>query len=190
MTRFESRFERFAPQPGPPAAGGGALLDFGSHLVDQALTLFGPVDGVYAELNVRDDLDGLDDDFFVALHHHSGVRSHLWGSWIQGAPGPRLRVAGTTGSYVVDGVDGQEEALIAGRSPATEGERWGIEAQQRWGSIHRGAASEPAPSERGRWDTFYPAFAAATRGSGPVPVDPWDAVASLTVLDAARAAAN
>ena len=47
ISRFESRFER--RQPGPPAAGGGTLLDFGSHLVDQALQLLGPVRTVYAE---------------------------------------------------------------------------------------------------------------------------------------------
>ena len=45
-------------------------------------------------------------------------------------------------------------------------------------------------SERGAWDTFYPAFAAAVRGTGPVPVDPWDAVATAQVLDAARQSAN
>ena len=30
LTVFESRFERFRPDPGPPAAGGGTLLDFGA----------------------------------------------------------------------------------------------------------------------------------------------------------------
>src|SRR4051794_35979917 len=49
VLRFESRFERFAPEPGPPRAGGGTLRDFGSHLVDQALVLLGPVETVYAE---------------------------------------------------------------------------------------------------------------------------------------------
>src|SRR4029453_3351725 len=43
VTRFESRFERFDPQPGPPPSGGGTLLDFRSHLVDQALVLLGTV---------------------------------------------------------------------------------------------------------------------------------------------------
>ena len=61
VVRFESRFERFDPEPGPPAAGGGTLLDFGSHLVDQALVLLGPVASVYAEWRVRD--SGLDDVF-------------------------------------------------------------------------------------------------------------------------------
>jgi predicted dehydrogenase len=99
VTRFESRFERFAPQAGPPAAGGGTLLDFGAHLVDQALVLLGPVESVYAELRVRE--SGLDDDVFLALTHAGGARSHLWGSWSQSAPGPRYRVTGTAGSCVL-----------------------------------------------------------------------------------------
>ena len=49
LRRFESAFERWAPQPEPRPAGGGLLRDFGSHLVDQALHLFGPVHRVYAE---------------------------------------------------------------------------------------------------------------------------------------------
>jgi predicted dehydrogenase len=187
VRRFESRFERFRPGQPPRAAGGGVLLDFGSHLVDQALTLFGPVERVYAELHAAE--GELDDDFFVALRHVSGVHAHLWGSSVQGAPGPRFRVTGTAGSYVVGGVDGQEPVLVDGRSPATEGERWGTEPEERWGRLWRGETSEPVPSERGRWDTFYPAFAAAVRGAGPLPVDPWDAVASLRVLDAARVSA-
>ena len=46
------------------------------------------------------------------------------------------------------------------------------------------------PTRPGAWHTFYPAFAAAVRGEGPVPVDPWDAVATATVLDAARRSAT
>jgi predicted dehydrogenase len=189
VTRFESRFERYEPDPGPPAAGGGTLLDFGSHLVDQALVLFGPPSLVYAEMHPRDDDSALDDDVFVALTHDSGVRSHLWGSWRQGAPGPRFRVTGATGTYVVDGVDGQEALLLAGATPASDGERWGVEPEQRWGQVHRRDTSETVPSDRGAWDTFYPAFAAAVRGNGSMPVDPWDAVATATVLDAARKSA-
>src|SRR4051812_16803397 len=90
--RFESRFERFAPEPGPPAAGGGSLLDFGSHLVDQALVLLGPVARVYSEWRLRE--NGLDDDVFLALTHTNGARSHLSGSWSQGAPGPGSRPPG------------------------------------------------------------------------------------------------
>ncbi|WP_299952109.1 Gfo/Idh/MocA family oxidoreductase [uncultured Modestobacter sp.] len=189
ITRFESRFERFTPDPGPAPSGGGTLLDFGSHLVDQALVLLGPVTSVYAEWRVRE--SGLDDDVFVALTHASGARSHLAGSWSEGAPGNRFRVTGTAGSYVVGGpMDGQEDALIAGETPATLGADWGAEPESRWGRVRRGEHEDRVPTLPGAWDTFYPAFAAAVRGQGLVPVDPRDAVASLTVLDAARRSAT
>ncbi len=189
-TRFESRFERYAPDPGPPAAGGGSLLDFGSHLVDQALVLFGPATSVYAEMHTSDYASGLDDDVFVALTHASSVRSHLWGSWRQSASGPRYRVTGTDATYVVaPDMDSQEPRLIAGQSPATDRD-WGVEPEDRWGRVFGDGTSEPLPSERGAWDTFYPAFAAAVRGEAPVPVDPWDAVTTAATLDAARRSAE
>ena len=189
VLRFESRFERFSPEPGPPASGGGTLRDFGSHLVDQALVLLGPVATVYAEWRVN--RHGQDDDFFVALTHENGARSHLWGSWTQAAPGDRFRVSGTEGGYVVGGpMDGQEAALLAGRTPATEGAAWGAEPEERWGRFARGEESEPVPTVHGAWHTFYPAFAAAVRGEGEVPVPARDAVATATVLDAARVCAT
>jgi predicted dehydrogenase len=190
VRRFESRFERWAPDREVPAAGGGTLLDFGAHLVDQALLQFGPVTRVYAELHGS---ERLDDDVFVALHHAGGVESHLWGSWRQAAPGPRFRVSGTTGTYIVDGVDhmdGQEALLKAGRTPAALGDRWGVEPEHAWGRLHRGTTGAPVRSERGRWDTFYPAVARAVRGEAPMPVDPQDAVRTMTVLDAARTSAR
>ncbi|WP_448627232.1 Gfo/Idh/MocA family protein [Geodermatophilus sp. URMC 64] len=188
ITRFESRFERFDPEPGPPPSGGGTLRDFGSHLVDQALVLLGPVAAVYAEWRVN--AHGQDDDVFVALTHENGARSHLWGSWSQGAPGDRFRVTGTEGAYVVGGpMDSQEAALIAGRTPATEGRDWGAEPEARWGRFSRGDGGETVPTVPGAWNTFYPAFAAAVRGDGDLPVTGRDAVATATVLDAARRSA-
>ena len=190
LTVFESRFERFRPEPGPPAAGGGTLLDFGSHLADQALLLAGPVSGVYAEMHHRPGPGGLDDDVFIALTHQGGVRSHLWGSWRQGAPGPRLRAAGTSGTFLIQDVDGQEAQLRSGASPASAGQQWGAEPPERRGHLMRGDSTEPVPSVRGAWNLFYPTFAAAVRGTQPVPVNPWDAVATAAVLDAARTSAR
>jgi predicted dehydrogenase len=189
ITRFESSFERFAPDRGPGPAGGGTLLDFCSHLVDQALLLFGPVRLVSAEWRIRD--SGRDDDVFVALTHYDGVRSHLSASWSQGAPGLRFRVTGSEGSYVVDGpMDCQEAALVSGQSPSTLGERWGMELESRWGSIRRGDDIEVVPTLPGAWNTFYPQFAAAVRGEGPVPVPATDALETSIVLDAARQSAT
>ncbi len=187
VRRLESRFERFAPTAGPPASGGGTLLDFCSHLVDQALVLLGPVASVHAELRLVE--SGLDDDVFVALTHRDGAHSHLWGSWTQHAPGPRFRVTGTAGSLVLTTADTQEEVLIAGGSPATH-RPWGVEAGSESDRLHTGGDSRAVSLVSGAWDTFYPAFAAAVRGDGPPPVDPWDAVATAQVLGAARLSAD
>ncbi|GAB2572064.1 Gfo/Idh/MocA family oxidoreductase [Microlunatus antarcticus] len=188
VRRFESAFERWASDPVPPAAGGGLLRDFGSHLVDQALHLFGPVERVYAETHEIE--PEVEDDVLVLLQHASGMRSQLSGAWRQSSPRPRFRVSGDEATFVVTSpMDGQEEALIAGRTPSSEGDDWGQEVEAAWGTLHRGVESEVVPSERGRWDQFYEQFAAAVRGTSPVPVDPWDAVATATVLDAARRSA-
>jgi predicted dehydrogenase len=188
VTRFESRFERFAPQRGPGKSGGGTLLDFGSHLVDQALVLLGPAVSVYAELRIRE--SGLDDDVFVALTHAGGARSHLWGSWSQSAPGPRYRVTGTDATYVLGPGDTQENALLAGETPASLADRWGVEPPDSYGTLYTGTEASPYATERGRWDLFYSTFAGAVRGNNPLPVDPHDAIATATVLEAARSSAT
>ena len=187
ITGLESRFERFAPADGPPAAGGGTLLDFCSHLVDQALVLLGPVEAVFAQLRTRD--TGLDDDVFLALTHADGTRSHIWGSWSQGAPGARFRLTGTDGTYVNDVGDSQEQVLVSGATPAALGDAWGVEPPERWGHLQRGEWSEQVRSEPGAWTVFYPAFARAVRGQGAVPVSARDAVQTARVLDAARVSA-
>ena len=188
VRQFESGFERYAPDRGPGPAGGGVLLDFGSHLVDQALVLFGPVQTVYCELRQRD--TGLDDDVFVALIHVSGVRSHLRGTFSQHAPGLRFRVTGTEATYLVPGpMDVQEAQLRQGMIPGTDG--WGVEPTHKWGRLVRSDdEGSTVPSLAGRWDTFYPAVARAVRGVGDVPVAVEDAVRTATVLDAARASAS
>jgi scyllo-inositol 2-dehydrogenase (NADP+) len=191
VLRFESRFERWRPtltagkrseQTGP---GGGILLDLGSHLVDQAMHLFGPVVDVHGEVAAR--RGGADDDVFCSLEHESGVRSHLSATALAGAPGPRMRVLGTRGAYVVEPLDGQEVMLRAGRGP--EDPAYGVEPVERWGRLHRGDEIQQIRSERGRWDLFYAAMVSALTDGTPMPVDPWDAVRALEVLDRVRAAA-
>ncbi|MEB0090213.1 Gfo/Idh/MocA family oxidoreductase [Pseudomonas sp. CCI4.2] len=190
ITRFESRVERYSPKSVGKVSGGGMLRDLGSHLVDQALLLFGPVSRVYAELDFSTSDKELDHGFFVSLTHASGVVSHLWGSCLQNCPGPRFRVSGSAGCYSVEGLDGQEASTLAGLSPKSEGDNWGVEEHRRWGWFEQGEQRERIPSERGCWNEFYRQLQDAVAGKGNNPVDARDAVASAVVLDAARASAE
>jgi predicted dehydrogenase len=191
VLRFESRLERWRPQPkggwredGAKQAAGGVLYDLGSHLIDQALQLFGPVAHIYAELNSHRAGLTTDDDVFLALTHRSGVRSHLWTNYLAAHPGPRLRILGTRAAFVKQHADPQEAVLRAGGSPADPG--WGEEPPERWGVLSDGTREEPVRSERGAFQTYYAGIVATLRGTAAVPVDPQDAVAGLEIIEAAQ----
>jgi predicted dehydrogenase len=190
VLRMESRFDRWRPElaggwrelPGPDEAGG-LLYDLGSHLVDQALLLFGPVADVSAELDIRRPGARIDDDVFVALSHTSGVRSHLWMTALAAQPAARFRLLGDRAAYVKHGVDPQEALLRKGVRPGQPG--WAEEPRESWGSLGAGDELRPVRTEPGAYQRFYEGVVQALRG-GPPPVDPADAVASLEVLEAAR----
>ncbi|MEU8650373.1 Gfo/Idh/MocA family oxidoreductase [Streptomyces sp. NPDC048737] len=197
--RFESRFERWRPQPkggwresGDPAEIGGLLYDLGSHVVDQALVLFGPVTRVYAEAVVRRAGAETDDDTFLALTHANGVRSHLYVSATTAQLGPRFRVLGSKAGYVKYGLDPQEAALRDGGRP---GAGWGEEPEELWGRV--GSGESPATGGGravrtlpGDYPAYYAAVAKALTDGGPNPVTAAEAAAALDVLEAARRSAR
>jgi predicted dehydrogenase len=190
VLRFESRFERWRPEvaggwrdQADPENAGGLLFDLGSHLVDQAIQLFGPPRAVYAELETRRPGAEVDDDDFVALEHADGVRSHLWMSAVAAQEGPRFRLLGDRAAYVKHGLDVQEDALRAGRSPSEPG--WGEEPKERWGRLGAGEDLREVPTERGNYGAFYEALVACLRDGAPPPVDPLEAVEVLDVLETA-----
>ncbi|MEV0620749.1 Gfo/Idh/MocA family oxidoreductase [Nonomuraea sp. NPDC050404] len=195
VLRLESRFERWRPVPkggwresGGPDEVGGLLYDLGSHLVDQAVQLLGPVREVYCESDVRREGVSADDDTFIALTHACGARSHLWASSMAARLGPRFRVLGSAGGFVKFGMDVQEERLRAGMTPDSAG--FGDDEEDRWGVL--GAQDERVivRTEAGAYLSFYRGVAAALREGAAPPVDPESAVEVLAVIEAARLSAT
>ena len=195
VLRFESRFERWRPEvdasrprerPDPDDAGG-VLFDLGTHLIDQALWLFGPARLGLAELRAVRAGARVDDDAFVVLEHESGVRSHLTVSLVAAQGGARMRVLGDRAAWVKRGLDPQEAALRAGADPRDEG--FGAEPAAAYGLLGAGERAAPTPSRPGRYLTFYELLAEAILAGGPPPVALADAIAGLEIVEAARASA-
>jgi predicted dehydrogenase len=185
--RAELRWERWRPEPkqrwreqAAPELGGGILLDLHSHLVDAAVQLFGEVETVYAEVAAR--TTNADDDAFLACRHTSGVVSHLGATSVAGAPGPRVRVLGSTGAFLLNQFEA--EANIFSDLRDDDGCA---------GWIYRGEEREPVARSQSSQVDFYRAVREALRSDSPganMPVDPRDAVHTLAVIDAARTSAE
>lgn len=193
ILRFESRLDRWRPvsaskpgwrDRGAPEEAGGLLYDLGSHLIDQALHLFGPVTHVYAEVDRRRPGVDVDDDVFLALTHASGVRSHLAATLVAAQQRPRMAVFGSKAAYMKFHIDSQEAALRAGIRP--DQPAWRDEPEEHWGTLGIGPDARPVRSEPGAYRLFYEGVAASLRDGAPPPVDPEDAVKGLEVIEAAQ----
>jgi len=195
VLRFESHFDRWRPEPkggwrekGGAEEAGGLLYDLGSHLIDQALHVFGPVTQVYAEVDRRREGVEADDDVFIALSHESGVRSHLAATVMAAQPRPRMVAFGTKAAYVKMQLDIQEDALRAGLRPDEPG--WPEEPAENWGKLGVGKDARPVRSEPGDYRQFYVGVVAAMRDGKPPPVDPEEAVRVIEIIEAAQRSAK
>lgn len=195
--RFESTFERWGrpvadrwQDSTPPALGGGIAFDLGSHLVDQALQLFGPAEVELAEFRTVRDGAGNEDDAVIALRHRDGVFSHLTMSRVAGQSGPRFRVLGDASAFVSSGLDGQEPQLKAGVWP--DHDDYGLTPESSWGTlgIDDGTPLERVPMARGDYPAFYDGVAAAILEGAPPPVDPRDALEVVRIIERAHSLAS
>ena len=185
--RYEMRWERWRPVPkdrwrenASASEGGGILLDLHSHLVDAAVQLFGPVATVFATVDAR--TTRAEDDAFLVCRHPAGVASHLGATSVSGAPGPRVRLLGTAAAYVMADFTG-EPNVWSGQADADAGHS---------GWLYRGDEREPVARGATTQADLYRAVSAALESADPqaaMPVDPWDAVHTLAVIDAARVSA-
>ncbi len=189
--RLHSRMDFDDPATLEAGPTGGLLRDLGSHVVDQALWLLGPVVSVDAQLDMVDLPEGpTDAGFVLTLRHENGAHSHISASKLNHLSCRELRAYGSAGSYVAAGTDVQAQAIFAGQRPVDDPEGWGYDAEPHWGTLRTAAGAVKIPSEQGRYHAYYEGFAEAVRDGTPPPVTAEAAIATLAVLDAARRSAT
>lgn len=190
LVEYESHFDRYRnfikDSWKDKSNGTGTLYNLGSHLVDQALCLFGMPDRLFCDSRMLRDGAKTDDSFDLFLHYKD-FKCLLRSSYLVREPGPRLWMHGTDGSYVKWGDDPQEEAMKLGVIPGSEG--WGAEPESAWGKInteYKGNRMEgPYPTQPGNYLGFYDNVYEVIRENKPLQVTPEQARNVIRIIEAA-----
>ena len=191
IVEYESHYDRYRNfiQEGSWKEDGdertGVLFNLGSHIVDQALVLFGKPRAVSADLSVLRTGGRTTDQFNIRLHFDRFV-AILRCSYLVREMGPQYIIHGTEGSFVKMGTDPQEEMLKVNRLPDEPG--WGKEPPSDWGKlntsingIHFEGKIETIP---GNYALFYTNLYHAIRAGEPLMVQPEEALMTIRVLEA------
>lgn len=188
---FESSFNRYRPEvktrwKESEEAGSGIWYDLGSHLVDQAVQLFGLPTSLYASLRAQRVNAKAVDQFLVVLHY-SNLDVVLRGDCLSTDAGPRFIVKGSQGHFIKYGLDPQESALQQGQLPDSE---WGKESPEMYGVItdSLGNTSSVA-THAGSYPSYYKLFAQHIRGLADNPVPATEALDVIRVIQAAEESA-
>ncbi|HVC45874.1 MAG TPA: Gfo/Idh/MocA family oxidoreductase [Terracidiphilus sp.] len=171
---------------------GGLLLDIGTHLADQALTLFGLPDSVSAEIRMERDCDGAPDAFTLRLHYYSGLIVTLSANTLSALARPRFHLRGTRGNFWKWGLDPQEEAL--GKITRIDAANWGSEPDSAQGTLSVDSDGRLVESRvesiPGDYRKFYAGVRDAILGNGPAPVQAVDAWRVARLFEWARESAQ
>ena len=192
LVEYEAHFDRYRNfiQEGTwkedPESGTGILFNLGSHLIDQALQLFGTPVYVTADIRTQREDCKIDDAFTIWLGYDA-VKVTLKASYLVREPGPRYQLNGTKGSYQKFSIDPQEDQLKAGKWPV--GDDWGREHETDWGTLntdmddgHFQGKYETLP---GDYRLYYANIFAAIRDGRDLLVTADDANQVIRVIEAA-----
>jgi predicted dehydrogenase len=184
LVHFESFFDRWRPGLSTRAwkektDEGGVLYDLGTHVVDEALMLFGLPSSVGAEISRERDIDGANDGFTIRLHYLTGFSATLGSNCLSTLARPRVHLRGTRGNYWKWGLDSQEEAL--NKITRITDPDWGKESEEKWGTLSIDLdgkiETRKVPSAVGDYRHFYEMVRDVLTGksnSAPsMPVEAW-----------------
>ena len=192
LVHFESTLDRWRPASrvpwkDDPALGGGVLLDLGTHLVDQALALFGKPEAISAEVLRERDGTGADDAFTLRLRYPA-ISVTLACSSLSSLVRPRLYLRGNKGNFWKWVPDAQEAELS--KITRIESPNWGQEPAADWGTlkvdVDGGMVTRPVTPIPGDYRLYYAGVRDALLGKGPVPVTALDAWRGSRILEWAR----
>lgn len=188
IVEYESRYDRFRPEvladtwKEKQAEGSGNVYNLGPHLLDQAFVLFGTPLSVTATIKSIRDNSSVDDYFTIQLNYDNKVVV-VKSSLMVYENSLRYAIHGTKGTFIKRGLDVQEETLRQDILP--DSEAWGMEPEDRWGTLHSDEHTGIIQSEAGNYMGFYDSvYESIVYGKVPV-VKPEEILRTTRVIDLA-----
>tara|TARA_R110000744_G_scaffold114557_3_gene214295 strand:+ start:803 stop:1846 length:1044 start_codon:yes stop_codon:yes gene_type:complete len=169
-----------------PTAAVGSIYDLGSHLIDQALVLFGMPNAVFADLDTYRPNSKVGDYFDIKLFY-STHRVILKSSYYVREALPGNIMNGTKGTFIKSKADIQEAELQAGKIPGSKD--WGAEPDKEKGLLHTEKDGkiirEQIPTLNGDYMEYYEGIYQALRNNGLVPVTGTEGMDVIRVIETA-----
>ncbi|WP_379970420.1 oxidoreductase [Ectobacillus sp. sgz5001026] len=191
ITTYEAHFDRFRPHVRDRwrekiGKGAGMLYDLGSHLIDQALHLFGMPQFVMADVFAQRK-GGEVDDYFHIIMGYENLRVVLHSGSIVMGQGPKFLIHGSKGSYIKYGLDIQESKLRAGENPL--GKDFGKDEPDMYGRLiteEDGTMTEQRiATVQGNYAAYYQGIYEHIRFGKSNPVTADDGLQTITIIHAA-----
>lgn len=192
LVEAEFHYDRYTPTLSPkvhketPGPGRGLLYDLGSHMIDQALQLFGDPEAVFADIFIIRDNSQVD-DYMEVLLFYPGLRVRIKSSYLVREPIPSYGLYGHKGTFLKNRTDIQERHLLAGEMPV--GDNWGVEPESEQGLLHTEIEGkiirERVPTEKGNYMDYFTGIYEAIRNNAPLPVTAEEGTRIIRVIEKA-----
>lgn len=192
IVEAEIHFDRYKLELSPklhketPGQSTGIVYDLGSHIIDQALQLFGVPEAVFADLMITRPSSKVD-DYFEIIFYYPGRRVRLKGGYVIKHPVPSYIIHGIEGSFLKERADIQEAALQEGLYKGQQD--WGREPADKNGLLHyntpQGDVIEQVETLPGNYGLYFDKLYNAIRNNNELPVTAHEGRNVIAIIEAA-----
>ena len=192
LVEFEANYMRYRNYIQPDTwkesvtQGIGITYNLGSHMIDQAVTLFGIPCAVWADIDNMRSGSEIDDFYHIKLCYPD-KKVVLKASYLVREETARYVLHGTNGSFLKYGIDPQKDMLKLGGNPSMPD--WGKEPESQWGLLNteinglhiRGKVE----TVQGNYAKYYDNIFDVIRNHAELEVHPLQALNVIQLIEAA-----